>query len=195
MSHARLNLRNVTSLLVDSEAYTRGLIAQMLRGFGMPSPTLAGTGKEAMELVKSECPNLCIFEAVLPDMGSAELIRWIRKLNNPVRFVPTIVLTGYTQLRMIAKVRDGGANVIVKKPASPKALFDHMLWLARVPRPFVETNDYIGPDRRFRTMDPPDGKFKRESDDPELTNTLEAGQTDAPSQQSFQTQFPNWVAP
>jgi CheY-like chemotaxis protein len=195
MSHARLNLRSVTSLLVDSDSYTRGLIAQMLRGFGMPSPTLAGTGKEAMEFVKNECPNLCIFEAVLPDMGSAELIRWIRKLNSPLRFVPAIVLTGYTQLRMIAKVRDGGANVIVKKPASPKVLFDHLLWLARVPRPFVETNDYVGPDRRFRTIDPPDGRFKRDSDDPELTNTLEAEQADTPSQQSVQTQFPNWVAP
>jgi CheY-like chemotaxis protein len=195
MSHARLNLGNVTSLLVDSDAYTRGLIAQMLRGFGMPSPTLAGTGKEAMELVRNEGPNLCIFEAVLPDMGSAELIRWIRKLNSPLRFVPTIVLTGYTQLRMIAKVRDGGANVIVKKPASPKVLFDHMLWLARVPRPFVETTDYVGPDRRFRTIDPPDGKFKRDTDDPELTNAPEAGQTDTPSQQSQQTHFPNWVAP
>jgi hypothetical protein len=74
-------------------------------------------------------------------------------------------------------------------------LFDHLLWLARVPRPFVETNDYVGPDRRFRTIDPPDGRFKRDSDDPELTNTLEAGQTDTPSQQSVQTQFPNWVAP
>ena len=195
MSHARLNLGNVTSLLVDSDSYTRGLIAQMLRGFGMPSPTLAGTGKEAMEFAKNECPSLCIFEAALPDMCSAELIRWIRKLNSPLRFVPTIVLTGYTQLRMIAKVRDGGANVIVKKPASPKVLFDHLLWLARVPRPFVETNDYVGPDRRFRTIDPPDGRFKRDSDDPELTNTLEAEQADTPSQQSVQTQFPNWVAP
>ena len=186
MPHTRLNLTNVTSLLVDSDFYTRGLVAQMLRGFGMQSPTLADTGTEAMEVLKHHCPDLCLVEAVLPDMDSAQLIRWIRKLKGPIRFVPTIVLTGYTQLRMIATARDGGANIIVKKPVSPKTLFEHMLWIARVARPFIETDRFIGPDRRFRTADPPDGKFKRDSDDPALVN--------APSGQSYETHFPNWVA-
>jgi hypothetical protein len=36
---SRLNLRGATTLLVDSDAFTRGLIAQMLRGFGMDTPT------------------------------------------------------------------------------------------------------------------------------------------------------------
>ena len=35
MSGPRMNLKNVTSLIVDRDHYTRGLIAQMLRGFGM----------------------------------------------------------------------------------------------------------------------------------------------------------------
>jgi len=58
-----------------------------------------------------------------------------------------------------------GANIVVKKPVSPKALFEHMLWIARGARPFIETGNFIGPDRRFRTVEPPDGKLKRETDD------------------------------
>ncbi len=101
-------------------------------------------------------------------MSSVELIRWIRRLKGPVRFVPVIVLTGYTQLRTIASARDSGANLVVRKPVSPKALFDRMLWIARSARPFIESDNFIGPDRRFRTIDPPDGKFKRDLDDPTL---------------------------
>ena len=165
MGHTRLNLRNVTSLLVDSDAYTRGLVAQMLRGFEMEPPILVETGAAAKAVLAHQCPDICIVEAVLPDMSSASLIRWIRKLKGPIRFVPTIALTGYTQLRTISAARDGGANIVVKKPVSPKALFEHMLWIARGARPFIETGNFIGPDRRFRTVEPPDGKLKRETDD------------------------------
>jgi len=181
MSHTRINLCNVTSLLVDSDFYTRSLVAQMLRGFRMEPPILADNGKQAMAILQHQCPDICIMEAVLPDMTSADLLHWIRRLKGPIHFVPTIVLTGYTQLRMIAAARDGGANIIVKKPVSPKALFDHMLWIARVSRPFVESNRYIGPDRRFRTVEPPDGKFKRDTDDTMASEDADVGPTYAQS--------------
>jgi two-component system chemotaxis response regulator CheY len=74
------------------------------------------------------------------------------------------VLTGYTQLRLVAGARDAGANVVVKKPLSPRTLFDHIVWVARVNRPFIETADYAGPDRRFRDRTPPDGSYKRDGD-------------------------------
>jgi CheY-like chemotaxis protein len=170
MAGARINFHNVTSLLVDSDGYTRGLVAQMLRGFGMDAPIQADNGAQAKTILTHQCPDLCIVEAVLPDMTSAELIQWIRKLKGPLRFVPTIVLTGYTQMRMVAGARDGGANIVVKKPVSPQTLFDRMVWIARISRPFIETGDYIGPDRRFRAVDPPDGKFKRETDDASLVD-------------------------
>jgi len=163
----RINLRNVTTLLVDSDQFTRGLVANMLRGFGMDMPTQVETGAAAKAHLQHQCPDLCIFEAVLPDMTSADLIAWIRRLSGPTRFVPTIVLTGYTQLRMVAAARDGGANIVVKKPVAPKTLFDRIVWIARTARPFIETPDYVGPDRRFRTGEPPDGQYKRDSDEAE----------------------------
>ena len=44
MGQPRLNLKNVTGLLVDRDAFTRGLVAQMLRGFGIEKLMIAGTG-------------------------------------------------------------------------------------------------------------------------------------------------------
>jgi len=195
MSQTRLNLHGVTSLLVDSDSYTRGLVAQMLRGFGMEPSNFADDGKQAKNFLKHQCPDLCIVEAVLPDMTSADLIKWVRHLKGPIRFMPTIVLTGYTQLRMVAAARDGGANIVIRKPVSPKILFDRLLWIARVQRPFVETDDYVGPDRRFRNIEPPDGKLKRDTDQPEpVDDEDEDGQSVRASANPSATGAPKWVA-
>jgi hypothetical protein len=60
--------------------------------------------------------------------------------------------------------RDAGANLVIGKPVSPRALFDRIAWVAKAPRPFIETANYAGPDRRFRDVEPLDGKRKRETD-------------------------------
>lgn len=165
MAQARLNLRNVTTLLVDRDHFTRALVAQMLRGFGMDSPTIAETGAQAKHHLLHHYADLCIVEAALPDMPSADLIRWIRRQEkSPFRFVPILVMSGYTQLRMVSSVRDAGANLVVKKPVSPQSLLDRIAWLARTPRPFIEAGDFIGPDRRFRDVAPPQGELRREGD-------------------------------
>jgi len=176
MGQARLNLKGVSTLLIDSEQFTRGLIARMLRGFGMDPAKQFENGESAKIYLKHNCPDLVLVEAVLPDMPSAELISWIRKQDKgPTRFVPIIVLTGYTQLRTVAAARDAGANNVVKKPVSPQGLFDRITWVARVARPFIEAGDFVGPDRRFRQIEPPDGKYKRDTDNAGSEENAESG--------------------
>jgi len=172
MGHVRLNLRGVTTLLVDSDHFTRGLIAQMLRGFGTEPPAIYDSGKAAQAHLQHHYSDLCILEAVFPDMEGSQLIRWIRRQDkSPLRFVPIIVLSSYTQHRHVTRARDAGANLVLTKPVSPRVLYDHIAWVAKVRRPFIETAAYIGPDRRFRTIEPPDGERKRETDFTEAADT------------------------
>lgn len=165
MAQLRLNLKGVTSLLLDSDQFSRGLVASMLRGFGMDPPVIGQTGAEAMSYLSGNSIDLCIMEAMLPDMTGAELIRWLRRPEmEALRFVPIVVLTSYAQLRLISAARDGGANIILRKPISPQGLFDRIAWVARVQRPFIDAGNYMGPDRRFQSTDPPDGVYKRGDD-------------------------------
>jgi CheY-like chemotaxis protein len=165
MGQPRVNLRGVTTLLVDRDSYTRGLIVQMLRGFGIESTVAVDTGAGAEAHLKNHHTDLCIIEAVLPDMSGADLVRWIRRdQKEPARFIPILVLSGYTQIRTISACRDAGANTVLKKPVSPKALFDRITWMARVSRAFIEVEDYAGPDRRFKAVPPPDWTYKRAGD-------------------------------
>ena len=179
MAQSRLNLRGATTLLVDSDSFTRGLIANMVRGFGMDTPTVYDSGAAAKAHLQHHYIDLCILEAILPDMECGQLIRWIRRQDkSPLRFIPIIVLTSYTQHRHVSMARDAGANLIVKKPVSPRVLYDRIAWVAKTSRPFIETAKYAGPDRRFRTLEPLDGKHKRETDfaeDDSAENTVEQG--------------------
>lgn len=161
----KLNFRSVTTLMVDRDRYTRSLIAQMLRGFGVGGIEAVDNGEAAMKYVQEHFVDLLIIEADLPDMRGSDFIRWIRRENKePLRFVPILVLSGYTQMSMISAVRDAGANIVVKKPVSAQMLFDRVAWMARTPRAYLETGDYVGPDRRFREIVPPNGEYRRETD-------------------------------
>jgi CheY-like chemotaxis protein len=155
----------VSALVIDSDAFTRSLVTQMLRGFGLDAISTCETGTQAIAHLQNNYTDLCIVEGVLPDMPSTEFIAWLRKQEKAMRFIPVMVLTGYTQMGMVAAARDGGANSVVKKPVSPQALFDRINWMAKVSRPFIDTGSYIGPDRRIRNGIPPDGVYKRESDE------------------------------
>jgi CheY-like chemotaxis protein len=173
MSRAKINLGGVTTLLVDGDTFMRGSIAQMLRRFGMNTPTICESGAATMAHLEHHYVELCMFEAILPDMGCAELIRWIRRqTKSPLRFVPIVVLTSYTLHRNLAIIRDAGANLIIKRPVSPQLLLDSITWLAKTSRSFIETAKYVGPDRRFRTLEPLDGKHKRETDVTKIGDTV-----------------------
>ena len=171
-----MNLRSVATLLVDSDRFTRGLVVQMLRGFRMEALAVCDTGAAAKSYMLQQAVDLCIMETVMPDMGSPELISWIRRPDmGAMRFIPIIVLSGYTQLRVVAAARDAGANTVLRKPISPQGLFDRIMWVARVPRPFIDAGSYVGPDRRFKAESPPDKTYKRGDD------TAESPSDDDPS--------------
>jgi DNA-binding response OmpR family regulator len=149
----------------------------MMRGFRMDTPAIRDTGADAKQFLQQQAVDLIVTEAILPDMPSSELIRWVRRPEmGSVRFIPIIVLSGYTQLPTVAAARDAGANTVLKKPVSPQGLFDRILWVARVPRPFIECSTYTGPDRRFKADEPPDKIYKRSDDTP-----VENAQNEQPS--------------
>jgi CheY-like chemotaxis protein len=165
MAQPRLNLSKVTVLLADRNSYSRALISQALRGFGVQHILACDSGAATQEYLSQSTIDLCLVEAELSDMSGSDLIRAIRALpKDPLRFVPIIMLSGYTQFRMLSVARDAGANLVLKKPISPQALFDRIGWLGRTKRAYIETSNYTGPDRRFQDIDPPDGAYKRAND-------------------------------
>ncbi|HTT99084.1 MAG TPA: response regulator [Rhizomicrobium sp.] len=164
MTKAALNLQGVSTLIVDKDKFAVGLLLQMLRGFGIDQPVVVETGAAAKEALRKHAYDLCLLESKLPDMDGADLVLWIREQKPPLRFMPTIVVTSYSQMSNVTAARDSGAHIVIRKPVSPQILFDRIGWAANGERPFVETSVYAGPDRRFKFTGIPGGVGRREAD-------------------------------
>jgi DNA-binding response OmpR family regulator len=160
-----MNFTSVTALLVQREALAMSIISHALRGFGLQNQFRARSGAAAQKLFDTEPFDMCFCDTDLSDMRGVDLVRWIRRhRSDQVRYMSVIMLSSYTQLGSVEGARDAGANFVLKRPFSPKVLYDRIAWSVTRARKFVETDDYVGPDRRFRSAPPPDGVARRSTD-------------------------------
>jgi DNA-binding response OmpR family regulator len=75
--------------------------------------------------------------------------------------VPIIVISGYTERERVLAARAAGANEVMTKPITAKALYSRLVEVIEHPRPFVRAPDYFGPDRRRAQDSNYDGPERR----------------------------------
>ncbi len=166
-NNVALDLSKLTVLVVDPDHYAITTVNQIMRGFGLKDQVAAENGEAAKKILDQSKIDLVIVEALLPDMPGAELVKWIRRHgDSAVKHSTIIILTGHTVARNVESARSSGANIIIKKPVAAAALFDRIAWSAATDRAFIDTPSYIGPDRRFKQLGPPDGIGRRSTDLP-----------------------------
>ncbi len=154
--HERINLDRAWALLVDSNALTLDLLGGVLEGFGMRNLVRVSSAEEAMEKCRHHVFDLIFTESTMPDLDGYDFVRWIRnESDEQLKLTPVIVITGHTRRKHVIRARDCGANYIIAKPITPKIILERIVWVANSKRAFIETDDYIGPDRRFHKVDPP----------------------------------------
>ncbi|MCM8769738.1 MAG: sigma-54 dependent transcriptional regulator [Candidatus Omnitrophica bacterium] len=74
---------------------------------------LASSGKEAVELIKTQGPEAVILDLVLPDVGGLEVLKTIRSFNERL---PVIILTAHGSLRFAVEAMRLGAVDFLTKP-------------------------------------------------------------------------------
>lgn len=150
-STTRINLENVNGLIVDDNAQALDLLASVLASFGMRDIARAASAMEAMEIVKSRRIDLIMTDGQMPVMDGYDFVHWVRHQNDEERrLVPAIVVTAHSRKSQVMRARDCGANFIITKPITPKVILERILWVSQGRRMFIETDSYIGPDRRFK---------------------------------------------
>lgn len=101
-------------LLVDDEQFVLTTLKRLIRSRG--DVHLAGSGREALEIVQSQPIDLIITDMRMPEMNGAELLAAINALNlplNPAR----ILLTAYSDLSLLeAAVNSGKIDCLMSKP-------------------------------------------------------------------------------
>lgn len=101
----------------DEEALAIG-VQDALRHAGHEAETCLD-GKQALERIRKEDPDLVVLDLMLPGMSGLDILETLRKENNRVRVV---VLTALADEADVIRGFELGADDYVKKPFSPREL-------------------------------------------------------------------------
>ncbi|MGD9345882.1 MAG: response regulator transcription factor [Candidatus Aminicenantes bacterium] len=110
---------NVTVLLVDDHRMVRGAIKRAIKSFSTKDyvfdPILeAENGVNALEIVKTNDPDVVVLDIVMPGMDGVEVCRKIRKFNQKVKI---IMLTMLQRPETILDALDAGIDGYLFKMA------------------------------------------------------------------------------
>ncbi|WP_296600862.1 response regulator [Phenylobacterium sp.] len=164
---SRIDLRKAAVLLVEPNNQAMDVLASIFLGFGATHCLKASSLEEAQQVVHSTPLDLIACEATLQPDGpdGYEFVSWLRRSGlDPNAFAPVLLLSSHTSSRNVSRARDCGAHFMVSKPLAPAVLLQRIIWIAQNNRTFVSCDSYVGPDRRFQNLGPPDGVGRRHND-------------------------------
>jgi len=166
MQQQGYNLSRLKILVVEDNKNMRVMIRAMLEAFGVKNIRECENTKDAWERILEFGPDIMILDWMLtPEDGIAFAKRLRTAEDSPNRFLPIVMLTGYTETRHVMVARDAGINEYLVKPVSGQALYGRIIMAIEHPRPFVRAKGYFGPDRRRHRKKDYDGPERRKPDD------------------------------
>ena len=163
-----LNLTEVEVLIVEQSAVSSELLLQILRGFRVRKITQVASAEEGKVACAATDFDLVFCDGELDQGDGLSFTKWLRTVALPPNATtPVIMLFAHTSEANIAHARDSGAHYVIAKPATPGVLLARIEWIVRKSRPFVETETYTGPDRRFKARFPHPGRRASDGEEPE----------------------------
>jgi CheY-like chemotaxis protein len=145
-------------LIVEDHAFTRLLIKEVLQSLGCQQGNIheAEDGSSGLKALQDNRADLIICDWQMEPMDG---LTFVRKLRDPEMsknpFVPIIFCTAYTDRDLIQRARDTGVTEVMTKPITVKAIESRIKAIVEQPRPFVDSTQYFGPDRRRRNEETP----------------------------------------
>lgn len=151
--------------MIDDNAQSAELVSQMLMGFRVAKVEICRTPDEGAKTAAAARFDLLIVDADMQGVDGITFTHDLRRQpDRPNHTAPVILISSHTPISKIEEARDAGANLVIKTPIAPATLLSRITWLARNGRPFVSSDGYCGPDRRFKKLPPPEDTGERRAD-------------------------------
>ncbi len=102
-------------LIVDDDSDVQEVLKDRLESLGYRA-VAAVTGRQALELLEKENPQMVFLDIELPDMNGLEALKAIRKKQNDVAVV---IITAYGSIERAVQAMKDGAYDFISKPLKP----------------------------------------------------------------------------
>ncbi len=152
-------------LVVEDTIPMRNLIVAVLDTIGIKKIVQAGDGENAYQKFKDMPVDMIITDWLMDPMDGIELTKKIRNdKDSPNKYVPVIMITGYSAMKRVEEARDAGVTEFLTKPFTAQDIGKRIAYAINKPRKFIGSDDFFGPDRRRITIPNYKGPFRRAAD-------------------------------
>lgn len=149
MPEGEFDPSDMTALVLDENAFVRGLSLDQLRAMGFGRSFGASTTAEAWDLLLKNNPSIVLIEWC--DGDALDFVRRVRQSEDaPNRAVSIFMLTSRGNSTDVETARRAGVDGYLRKPISALALGKRVRRVVSKPQPFVASAGYTGPCRRRR---------------------------------------------
>jgi CheY-like chemotaxis protein len=179
-SLSQTDLKRLKILIVDPNAYMRGVIADSLRRLHVVNIAAAANAVEAFNVGRPFKPDIAFVDWEAGRMSGLEFTREIRRNTSGLaRETPIILMASLIGHEQLMNARNAGVNEVLLKPISAQGVLSRIEEVVLRPRRFIDSRNYVGPCRR-RKEDPAYlGPWRRLSDDPGSRASTEASKANA----------------
>tara|TARA_A100001037_G_scaffold242579_1_gene223060 strand:+ start:2719 stop:3222 length:504 start_codon:yes stop_codon:yes gene_type:complete len=141
--------QELTVLVVEDSDYYRRLIITNLEAMSVGTTEESVNGEDAFEAQQVRSIDLALVDLEMEPVNGLELTRKIRRDEKSAdRELPIIMITAHTDEECVFAARDAGVTEILTKPITAESLYKRIYSVVMHPRPFVEHETFVGPDRR-----------------------------------------------
>lgn len=100
-------------LIVDDDELVRLTLSELLRGNGF-SPSVASSGRLALEVFRKETPDAVLLDLKMPGMDGTETMKELKEINPDI---PVIIVTAHGDIpTAVEMIKLGAYDFIVKPP-------------------------------------------------------------------------------
>lgn len=148
-----IDFSKMRALVIDDDRTTRDLVVSMLEAMGIGRIDRASDGQEALNLLRAIQADVIVSDVLMEPMDGISFTRRLRtNRESSNQDIPVILLTAHTDRTTVLEARDAGVNAFVAKPVSVDELRRKITLVINDPRQFIRSEDYVGPDRRHRSV-------------------------------------------
>ena len=115
-------MKTLRIVIADNESIIRMDLKEMLSEAGHEVVGEAADGRGAVELTRSQRPDLVIMDIKMPEMDGIAAA----KLISNEKLAPVLLLTAYSQKEIVEKAKDSGVLAYLVKPVKESNLFPAM---------------------------------------------------------------------
>lgn len=142
-------LAAVSVLIVDDSQSMRELMKAILRELGVTRIYQAVDGADGITALRDHKPDIVFVDWMMTPLDGYDFVRLVRKSpDSPNRTVPIVMLTGHSEIKRVRAARDIGVTEFLAKPVSARAVAQRIESIIHRDRPYVQTREFFGPDRR-----------------------------------------------